>query len=455
MFVQVSDGIFLEVGGTSTDISAIKNGRAMIKSARVGGHTTYLKTLDSRTLGIGGGSMARMKDSKILDVGPRSAHIAGFPYITFSPESEMEGLKPVLVSPRQSDPSDYLILENSMGRRFALTLTDASIMAGVSKKGDYAYGSLKNVQMAFESLGRHFGCEPLRLAHDMLDKAALNLEQVVSELLSDYGFDPEIVSLIGGGGGATTVVPWLSRKIKMQYIIAEHAEVISAIGAALAMLRDVIEKTVIDATEEDIIAIRKQAQNSLVKMGADINTVEVSISIDNKKNILSATASGSIYMENQAFSRSEIEADEAVETAARSMKVRMADVNLIKKTEGFWIFSSREVREKFFGAIRMIEENVRVIDKYGIIRLQINDARYGVIKAGRAVENVSAFIREVSEYNDAGMFVPNVFLIYASRIADLSTLMEESQIMDMVSIETKGLGEDEAVIVISQKRKVR
>ncbi len=221
------------------------------------------------------------------------------------------------------------------------------------------------------------------------------------------------------------------------------------------MLRDVIEKTVIDATEEDIIAIRKQAQNSLVKMGADINTVEVSISIDNKKNILSATASGSIYMENQAFSRSEIEADEAVETAARSMKVRMADVNLIKKTEGFWIFSSREVREKFFGAIRMIEENVRVIDKYGIIRLQINDARYGVIKAGRAVENVSAFIREVSEYNDAGMFVPNVFLIYASRIADLSTLMEESQIMDMVSIETKGLGEDEAVIVISQKRKVR
>ena len=452
MFAKISDGIFLEVGGTSTDISAIKNGRAMIKSAKVGGHTTYLKTLDSRTLGIGGGSMARIKDSKVFDVGPRSAHIAGFPYITFSPENEMEGLKPVLISPRQSDPDDYLVLENSKGRRFALTLTDASIMAGMSKEGDYAFGNLENVRMAFEVLGRHFGRDPLGLAHDMLDKAVFKVSQVVWELLSDYSLDPELIFLVGGGGAATTVVPWLSRKIKMQYVITEHAEVISAIGSALAMLRDVIEKTVIDATEEDIIAIRKQAQNSLVKMGADINTVDVSISIDNKKNILSAVATGSLYMENQPFSRSMVKAAEAAEVAAKAMRVRSTDVALIKETEGFWVFSSREVRGKFFGTIKTVRENVRIVDKYGIIRLQVNGARYVVTKAERAIKDISTFIKEVSDYNDAGMIVPNVFLIYVGRIADLSTLMEEGQIMNMVSIETKGLGEDEAVIVISQER---
>lgn len=452
MFVKVSDGIFLEVGGTSTDISAIKNGRAMIKSARVGKHTTYLKTLDSRTLGIGGGSMARIKDSKVIDVGPRSAHIAGFPYIAFSPESEIENLKPILISPKPSDPNDYLILENSKGKRFALTLTDASMMAGMSKEGDYAFGNLENVRKTFEVLGRHFKCDPLELAHDILDKAALKVGQVVSELLSDYNLNPEIISLVGGGGGATTIVPWLSRKIKMQYLITEHAEVISAIGAALAMLRDVIEKTVINPTEQDIIAIKKQAQNSLVKMGADINTVEVFISIDSKKNILSAVATGSTYMENQAFNRSEVSAVEAAGIAAKAMKVGAENVDFISETDGFRVFSSKEIKERLFGLIRTIKENIRVVDKYGIIRLQVNNARFMITKAVKALDDISVFVKEVSDYNDAGMIIPNLFLIYGGRIADLSTIMEESQIMNMVSIEINGLEENEVVIAISQRR---
>ena len=78
-----------EVGGTTTNIGVIKDGRPAIDYSNVGGHRTYISSLDVRVLGVAGGSMVRADKSGVKDVGPRSAHIAGMDYAVFTPEEEI------------------------------------------------------------------------------------------------------------------------------------------------------------------------------------------------------------------------------------------------------------------------------------------------------------------------------------------------------------------------------
>ncbi len=74
----LSEVVFLEVGGTSTDITLIKEGRVRHRYATVGGQRLMVPALDLRTVAVGGGSMLRAGGACF---GPRSAHIAGLPYL--------------------------------------------------------------------------------------------------------------------------------------------------------------------------------------------------------------------------------------------------------------------------------------------------------------------------------------------------------------------------------------
>ena len=118
MYLRVSDGIFFEVGGTSTNIGVIRNGRPTVKHAKVGGHDTYVNSLDVRVIGIAGGSMVRLRGSDVFDVGPRSAHIAGLHYATFARPEEIVDPRIELFRPKDGDPDDYVAIRsaNEIGR---------------------------------------------------------------------------------------------------------------------------------------------------------------------------------------------------------------------------------------------------------------------------------------------------------------------------------------------------
>ncbi|HSF49789.1 MAG TPA: hydantoinase/oxoprolinase family protein, partial [Nitrososphaeraceae archaeon] len=80
---HILHGVFIEVGGTSTNISIIKNGKPEIRYVTIMDHPTCIRSVDVRVAGVAGGSLIRISGKKIIDVGPRSAHIAGLRYSCF------------------------------------------------------------------------------------------------------------------------------------------------------------------------------------------------------------------------------------------------------------------------------------------------------------------------------------------------------------------------------------
>ncbi len=453
MYANISDGIFLEVGGTSTDMSAIKNGRAMFKSASIGGHTTYLKTLDSRTVGIGGGSMVRIgPDGRVVDTGPRSAHIAGMAYFAFADEQEFNNLKVVQLAPKADDPSDYTVLENDKGTRFALTLTDAAMMAGVSKEGDYAYGNMNNVKKGFDILAAYFKVDAEGLAKDILNHAVNHIKPVVTDLQRDYEMDSSTLQLVGGGGGSTSIVPWVAQSMKLKYQIAQNAEVISAIGAAMAMLRDMVEKTIINPTSEDIASVRKQAVNSLLSMGADPNSIEVFMEVDKKKNIVRATATGGIEMKNQDLGKPVLSEEECLGIASESMKIDQSAVSLAGRTDNLLIYTGSETVKKMFGLMKGKKTHLRVLDQYGTVRLQVVNGKAYKVKVAEMETKGFKHLADVSGYSDAGQTLPEVFVVYGSRIADFTSILTQKDLEPLIKLELEGLAGDEDVYIITKER---
>ena len=121
MYLRASNGIYFEVGGTSTNIGVIKNGRPAVEYSIVGGHRTYVNSLDVTVLGVAGGSMVRANEGKLVDVGPRSAHIGGMGYAVYTDLDEIQEPELEFFAPKEGDPADYVRIKLANGKRVTLT----------------------------------------------------------------------------------------------------------------------------------------------------------------------------------------------------------------------------------------------------------------------------------------------------------------------------------------------
>jgi len=447
MYLKISDGIYFEVGGTSTNIGVIRNGRPTVKYARVGGHDTYVNSLDVRVIGIAGGSMVRVRGSQITDVGPRSAHIAGLPYAAFADPGDIEQPQLELFRPRPGDPEDYVAIRTGSGNRYAITNTCAANVLGYAKAGWHAHGNAESARRAMAPLAARLGVSVEDTARRILEQSARKVVPVVESLIAEYGLDRDQAVLVGEGGGAAALIPFVAERMRLSFQISQDAEVISSIGVALALVRETVERVIPNATEDDLQRIKREAYDAAVKLGAAPENVEVTIEVDPQTQRVRATATGASEMRAQDLLK-DVSEQEARDIAAGSMGLPRERVRLVAATDQMRVFQG-EVEERRLRIFKRRRSPVRAIDREGVIRVQRSDAVVVGGSAATGLDQLKRVWEQVTIYNGDSVITPDVFVIAGRRVVDLSGVTALSQALAIGRSELEGLAPETPVAFIS------
>ncbi|PYE54641.1 hydantoinase/oxoprolinase family protein [Deinococcus yavapaiensis] len=408
----VMDGVFFEVGGTSTNIGVIKDGQPALKYMTVMDVPTGLRAADIRIAGVAGGSLVRLKGRRIEDVGPRSAHIAGLAYASFTPPELLVGASLELIAPAPGDPADYAVLRTSNGARYAITPTCAANALGAIPEGGYAHAQRESARIALALLGKHLGASMEAAAQAVLEASAEKLTQTVHSLTREYGLRG--APIYGGGGAASVLGPVVARRLGASFLPIPHSDVISSIGAALAVIRVERERSVTrqDPTVADLL--EREVGDEAVRLGADPASLRVETEYSARESRLRAVATGAHPL--SARTRA-LDADELQQQARQ---VLGDQTRLVFSGAHHSLFVATRARRVL---LRRVEQHAAlVLDNRGVRLLRFEDA---LVLNGTPHDA----IRQLTVLLAGRAVAPHVAALTASRLRDYAHLHEPAALL--------------------------
>jgi N-methylhydantoinase A/oxoprolinase/acetone carboxylase beta subunit len=223
----LSNALVVDVGGTTTDIGVLINSfpRESSLAVEIGGVRTNFRMPDLVSIGLGGGTIIRIREDGSFTIGPDSV-----------------GYKL---------PQKGLIFGGD-----TLTATDVVVALGKATLGD-----------------------PSKVAHldkALLEKVYAKMVEMVEDAIDKMKTSADPVPVILVGGGSILLPDKLNGA--SQVYRPENFDVANAIGAAIAQISGQVERvfSLDELGREKTLELAKQiAINEAVSAGADANTVEI------------------------------------------------------------------------------------------------------------------------------------------------------------------------------------
>src|SRR5215472_2457924 len=204
--------VTFDMGGTSTDVSLVSDGRAALTFEReIDGIALRVPGLDIHTIGAGGGSIARCDSGGALRVGPESA-----------------GARP--------GPACY-----ARGGT-APTVTDANVVLGRLGSRGLLGGTMGldrgAAEAAIDRLAVELGLSPVETAHGIIAVVNANMAGAVRLVTVQRGVNPSGLTLLAFGGAGPLHAGALARELGIRSVVVPPSPgLLCALGLLVEDLR--------------------------------------------------------------------------------------------------------------------------------------------------------------------------------------------------------------------------
>jgi N-methylhydantoinase A len=203
-----------DMGGTSTDVALIRNAQAAVSNEIEIEYAMpiHVPMVDVRTVGAGGGSIARVDDSGLLSVGPQSAGA--------SPG-------PICYGRGGTEP----------------TISDANLLLGrLNARKLLAVGSPVDVDairtVFAEKLGKRLGLDGAEAAGAVLKVGNIRMAGAIRMVSVAKGHDPRDFALFAFGGAGPLHASALARELGIpKVLVPARPGITNALGCVVADLR--------------------------------------------------------------------------------------------------------------------------------------------------------------------------------------------------------------------------
>ena len=259
-----SNILTFDMGGTSTDVALIQNGRARVRRETfVGDVRVRAPSVDVRTVGAGGGSIAFVPElTKALRVGPESAGAVP------GPACYMKGGE-------------------------APTVCDANVVLGylpsdVQLGGDMQINRDASVA-AVQSVADAMGVDLMAAAEGIIKIVNESMFGALGLVSVEQGYDPRDFALVGFGGAGPLHANALGILTEAWPVIVPPGPgVLCAYGDATTRVQDEAARTYItmasdltaDKLADDLLTLKARASESLIEDGIDEDRLEVTYQAD-------------------------------------------------------------------------------------------------------------------------------------------------------------------------------
>jgi N-methylhydantoinase A len=209
---QRSNLVTFDMGGTSTDISVIANGRVLeTTEGQIAGQDIGTPMLKVRTLGAGGGTVAAIGKDGLLKVGPRSA-------------GAVPG--PACYGRGGTEP----------------TVTDANLVLGALSGDNLLAGTLRldvaSARHAIEEkIAKPLGLDLIAAAVGILRIVNTQMAVDLRLALQEQGQDPRRFALVAFGGAGPLHAAYLARSVGLPTVLVP---VYPGINCAMGMLQTAV-----------------------------------------------------------------------------------------------------------------------------------------------------------------------------------------------------------------------